>query len=789
MLNRSGDRCGHSILETGNLKLETDNWDSAGRVHMLGICGVGMAGVAYLLARRGWRVSGCDAHANGLAAWLQEAGVTVAEGHNPAHVGELTEADRVIVTPAVSQTEPEREAAQLRGVPIFRRGEVLAALLSQSRGVAVCGAHGKTTTTCFATRLLQLLDADPSWCIGGFTRRLGGVAGCGAGRELVVEADESDGTLALYHPAVTVLNNIDLDHLEHFDGEAALCACFRQAVVQTREGIAVFRDNARAWHAAQSATVPVLDFGFSVESTLRAYKVVVAPSSLSFDVAYRGTPMGRITLAVSGRHNALNALGAAAAAILLGHAPEKVFAVLSQACDELPGRRFESVAEVDGIRCIADYAHHPTELQAAVEMASVQKPTRLVVVFQPHRYTRTLALGADFPKAFALASEVILLPVYAASEARIEGGDICDLYAHFREQQPGLKVRLARSREEAWGYLRQELKSGDLLLIAGAGDVIELAKLIEADVAKGWPTRRAPEGFEAELGRVDGARVTPFGSLSGWCFFGAGGWARWRVEVSDEASLAGVVKACGAYGVPWRMVGAGANAWFSDLGEPGCVIRFSEDAFRTFEVRGDEVTVGCGYRGPALLGALEREGLAGLEFLEGVPGSVGGWLAMNAGAQGGEMASRVAWIRCLNPDGKVTILSGTDLVFSYRHCAALENRVALACGLRLAKSEISAVKALRQQMRAKRIPLAGLRTEGSVFRNPASDAAGRLLDAAKCKGLRIGGARVTDFHANIVAVDGVVQASDVLALVMRMRNRVMQTAGVELRPEIDGLVF
>ncbi len=770
------------------MREDGERWDACGAVHMLGVCGVGMAGVAYLLARRGWRVSGCDAYAgNALAAWLRAAGVPVSEGHAPGHLAACPVPDRVIVTPAVSPSEPELLAAQVKGLPVFRRGEVLASLLSQGRGVAVCGAHGKTTTACFTARLLQELGANPGWCIGGATRRLGGVAGGSGGALLVAEADESDGTLALYRPAVTVLTNIDLDHLEHFDGEAALCACFRQAVVQTREGVAVCRDNARAWQVAQSAAVPVLGFGFSEAAELRAVDVGVDAVSVSFEVFYLGRAFGRVRLGVSGRHNVLNALGAAAAALLLGYAPETVFLALAAACDELPGRRFEAVVEVPGIRVIADYAHHPAELQAAVEMARVQRPERLIVVFQPHRYTRTLALGPAFPAAFAAADEVILLPVYAASEAPLEGGDSCDLYAHFRNVLPALSVRLARSREEAWRYLRQVLRPGDLLLIAGAGDVIELAGLIREDVARGWPLRKDPEGFDAALRQVAGARVEAFGPLAGWSYFGAGGWARWRVEVSDEAALAAVLRECGAAGVAWRMVGAGANAWFSDLGEPGCVIRFAEGACRGFEVRGGEVEVGCGWRGPALLDRLEREGLAGLEFLDSVPGSVGGWLAMNAGAHGGEIASRVMWIRCLNPDGGIGILTPHDCGFAYRHCAGLEGRVALACGLRLTRADAQAVKAARQQVRARRIPLAGLRTAGSVFRNPAGDSAGRLLDLAGCKGLRIGGARVTEFHANIVAVDGAVTASDVLALVLKLRNRAALGGGVILTPEISGL--
>jgi len=751
---------------------------------MLGVCGVGMAGVAYLLAKRGWRVSGCDARLNALSEWLRASGVQVTEGHDPAH---LEGVDRVIVTPAVAASEPERMAAAAVGVPVLRRGEVLASLLSQRRGVAVCGAHGKTTTACFTARLLQELGAEPGWCIGGATRRLGGVAGGGGGSLLVAEADESDGTLALYAPAVTVLTNIGLDHLEHFGNEAGLLACFRQGVEQTREGVAACCDDARAWQVAQAASVPVLGFGFSVAAALRASDVRVEAGSVSFEVSYRGSSFGRVELGVSGRHNVLNALGAAAAALLLGFEARKVVAALAAACGELPGRRFESVAEVPGYRFVADYAHHPTELRAAVEMARAQRPERLIAVFQPHRHTRTLALGPDFPAAFEAADEVILLPVYAASEAPVEGGCSHDVYAHFRHLLPELRVRLARSREEAWDYLRQALKPGDLLLIAGAGDVIEVSDLIREDVARGWPARRDPDGFEPALRRVPGASVEAFGALAGWSFFGTGGWARWRVEVADGEALADVLRLCGEHGVAWRMVGAGANAWFSDLGEPGCVIRFAEGACKGLEIRGEEVEAGCGWRGPALLDAFEREGLSGLEFLDAVPGSLGGWLAMNAGAHGGEIGSYVTWIRCLNPDGKSLILTPNDFGFAYRRCAGLAGRVALACGLRVTRTDSQSVKALRQTARVKRIPLAGLRTEGSVFRNPAGDSSGRLLDASGCKGLRIGGARVTDFHANIVAVEGTVTASDVLALALRMRDRVARGCGVRLTPEISGL--
>jgi len=777
----------------------TENtWESsnASSVHLLGICGIGMAGVAYLLARRGWQVSGCDATPNALADWLGSSGVAVAEGHAPEHITPSTY--RVIVTPAVSTDDPEVVAARALGIPIFRRGEVLASLLSQCQGVAVCGSHGKTTTSCFTAHLFQALGLNPDWCIGGFTQRLGAVAGVGAGNVLVAEADESDGTLALYHPDVTVLTSIDWDHMEHFSGEEDLLDCFRTVVRQTRKGVAVCHDHPRARQVAiENANAPVLTFGFNEGADVRATDVCETAESVAFDVWYQGTSRGRITLGVSGRHNALNALGAACAALLMGQPPERVFAELPSSCGELPGRRFELVCEAGDIRFVSDYAHHPQELKAAIGMARVQASRRLVVVFQPHRYSRTLALGAQFPSAFGDADETILLPVYAASECpqSFAGGESCDLYAHFREWQKIFSQRrkdaedlkntisLACSLEEVWGYLSRTLRSGDFVLIAGAGDVIGLADIVRDAVTSGWPN--AQDAFDAVLQKIQGVSVTPDGALASWSFYGVGGTARWRVEVADETAMSAVLKCCAEHGVPWRLFGAGANAWVSDLGEDGCAIRWADGACRELTIaENGEAVVGCGWRGPALLETLTQKGLSGLEFLEGVPGSVGGWLAMNAGAHGGEIARRVKWVRCLDADGSAQVLTPDELGFSYRHCEGLKGRIAVSCGLALERSDSEAIKAQRLAIRAKRLPLAGLRTAGSVFRNPPGDAAGRLLDAAGCKGLRVGGAYVTDFHANIIAVDVAACASDVMALAQQMRGRVQWMNGVTLELEI-----
>jgi UDP-N-acetylmuramate--L-alanine ligase/UDP-N-acetylenolpyruvoylglucosamine reductase len=716
-----------------------------------------------------------------LAAWLTGEGLQAQEGHSPEHIDSTVTC--VVKTPAVNSDELELRAARAKGIPVLRRGEVLAELMSEGQTVAICGTHGKTTTSCFTTRLLQACGYGPSWCIGGTTSTLGRVAGVGNGSLLVSESDESDGTLALYHPAVCVLMNLDVDHLEHFADEADLVNCFRQVIAQTRTGVAVCADHARAHSIAQEAArVPVISFGFSEQADLRAVHAEMTQHGSSFDLTWRGDFIGRVSLPISGRHNIINALGASAAALHVGVSPQTILEHLSVACSELPGRRFELVADQAGVRFVADYAHHPQELHAAIQMARLQQPKRLIVIFQPHRYTRTLALGPEFPAAFADADEVILLPVYAASESPLLGGSTCDLYAHFRTQLPAKPILLARSIRETWHYLKRHVQPGDFVLIAGAGDVIQLAD----EVRQACAVACAPVLFKPE--KISGVSAVAHASLSSWSYYGVGGSVPWRLEVANETALTALLRACRADSIPVHLFGAGANQWVSDLGLDGCAIRFSKEACCEYaHEKEGTLVLGCGWRGPALLDKLTEEGWSGLEFLEGVPGSLGGWLAMNAGAHGDEIANHLLWVRCVESDGSLRVMSRDELAFGYRACAGLQGRVAIACALRLTRADPEVIKAKRREIRAKRIPLAGLRTAGSVFKNPPDHAAGKLLDQAGCKGLRIGGAYVTDFHANIIAVDDTATASDILALLQVMQNRVMAMTGIILEPEVQGI--
>ena len=441
-----------------------------GSTHFLGIGGVGMAGVAFLLKVQDRAVSGCDLAPSARTRWLEANGIPVAIGHDAAHLKGATSAPlpvgdvgELVVTPAVPPDNPELAAARAAGITVRSRGEVLAALVNAADGIAVCGTHGKTTTATFTTRLFQNLGTHPSWCIGGETGTVP-VAGVGTG-PFVVEADESDGTLALYRPRTLVLNAVDFDHLEHFNSKEDYFDCYRTIIRQTTDTIIVCADHPQALALAKNCGdcphQKVITFGFAPDAQVNAADWPDIP--------------------VLGRHNVANALAAIAVALSRGFTHGQIAAALPDAVSALPDRRFELVAESNGVRVYTDYAHHPAELKCAIDMAHTLHPTRLRVLFQPHRYSRTKALRDEFPPAFAAADEVVLAPVYAAFEDPIPGGDITDLYAAFRGQSP--HVTLARSLDEGWQHLLRTARPGDILMLLGAGDIISLVPRVKDELA------------------------------------------------------------------------------------------------------------------------------------------------------------------------------------------------------------------------------------------------------------------------------------------------------------------
>lgn len=774
-----------------------------GRVHIMGICGVGAAGVAWMLHLRGWKVSGCDRHVPPtMGRFFAKNGIAILQDHDPAH---LADCDVLVHSAAIRADEPELALARAGGMPVLSRGECLAGWVSGLRSVAVCGTHGKTTSACFATRLLQCVGQKPLWCLGGYTPRLLTNAGPRHGelagklppdQIAVAEADESDGTLAYERPAVTLITNIELDHLDHFRGAEEIERCFAAVVDNTREGVAVCADAPWAMRVAARARVPILTFGLSPDATLRAENLRCAAEGSTFTLWHGAERVGDVALPVPGQHNVRNALGAMAACLLLGLDAHALAKALPTACAELPKRRFQWVTGREApVRVVVDYAHHPTEILALLSVARLQKPKRLRLVFQPHRYSRTRKLMGEFVTAFPGVDELILLPVYAASEDRSAGSESHELYAAMRAADPTRRLLLARDAAEATAYLTRTAAPGDLILAVGAGDVEGIGYALRDELPGAKPSAPdtpapppKPSAF-ALLNQLFPEEVDLFPNepLARHTLFRVGGEAELLALPTSIPALSALCAVCKARGIPLRFHGGGANTWFSDLGLPGVLCALQGPDFEGFTRTDDGlVTVGAGLSGPALLARLEAEGLAGLEFMQGIPGTVGGWARMNAGAHGHALWERVVEVRSVLTDGQLRHIPARAFQVGYRAVHGLTGMAVIAVTFRLDPSTPAAVREARAAFAARRTDLSGLRCCGSLFRNPPGLSVGATLDKLGAKGWRVGGAVVSDRHANVIVAEEGCTASDLLALKERLRDAFASATGVIPQPEIQG---
>lgn len=447
-------------------------------VHLVGVGGIGMAGLAVLLRRRGCRVSGCDAVENPLFGWLRPQGIVCTAGHDPAHLENRPE--WIVRSPAVSLDHPELLEARRQGIPVVDRGRVLPLLLRQYRTVAVAGTHGKTTTATMVAWILQYSGRPVSYCIGGISPLLGPVARVQPGDLMVVEADESDGTLQYYAPEVAVITNMDLDHVDYYQNEESLRCVYGRFIRQSRIVIIPWGEKERL--APGPTGQRRITYGVSGDADIRADAVEEDADGISFDLVISQQVRGRVRLGVPGRHNLLNALAATAAVLAWGVPAEAIAPAL--ALFRLPRRRYETVALGSGIRVISDYAHHPAEIRALLAQARLGVKGRLVAVFQPHRYSRTKAFKDAFVRELTGLDHLVLVPVYAASEPLVEGGTTLDLLEAFRQQ--GIHgVVFAENLEAAWSDVCATARAGDVVLVIGAGDVEKIGQWAAAYWNKG----------------------------------------------------------------------------------------------------------------------------------------------------------------------------------------------------------------------------------------------------------------------------------------------------------------
>jgi UDP-N-acetylmuramate--alanine ligase len=444
-------------------------YGSTHRIHFIGVGGSGMSGLAEVLLNMGYQVSGSDLKGSDVTDRLSSLGGRVFTGHAASNV---ENAQVVVYSSAVKPDNPELAAARAAGIPVIARADMLAELMRMKYGVAVGGSHGKTTTTSMVAAVLQRGGLDPTIVVGGRVRTLGANAKLGHGRFLVAEADESDGSFLRLAPAVTVVTNIDREHLDHYKDLDDIKQAFSYFANRVPfYGVAVLCvDDDHVRSVLPRITKRHILYGTRPEAEIRGVGLELKPHGSTFDIEADGRRLGAIELQVPGRHNALNAM----AAVAVGLELEIAFAHIAEALAAFHGvgRRFELRGEANGVRVYDDYGHHPTEI-AATLAAARGMGGRVLVVFQPHRYTRTQALREEFGRCFADADRVWVMDVYAAGEAAIPGisGDTVVRAAH---ENGSKHVTYAPTAAQAVDAVVREARAGDLLLTLGAGDVSRL---------------------------------------------------------------------------------------------------------------------------------------------------------------------------------------------------------------------------------------------------------------------------------------------------------------------------
>ncbi|MTI81406.1 MAG: UDP-N-acetylmuramate--L-alanine ligase [Firmicutes bacterium] len=452
------------------------------KVHFIGVGGAGMSGIARILAGLGYQVTGSDINMSNTINKLEAVGVKCYIGHEAKNVDN---AEMVVVSTAIPPTNPELIRAKEIGIPVRHRGEMLAKLMERQKGIAVAGSHGKTTTTSMMAMVMEKVGLDPTIVVGGEINDIGGNAKLGQGQYLVAEADESDGSFLLLSPHVAIITNIEDDHLDYYGSAEKVVDSFKNFLNRINtDGLAVLcYDDPTVQSIIKDATTKVVTYGINEQAEYALQNIKLNGSINSADVYHGDKYIGRLELSVPGQHNMLNALAVTAVSLHIGLEFEEVAGALK----EFRGarRRYQLLGEVDGIKVIDDYAHHPTEIKATLKAARQAGNGRVIGVFQPHRYSRTKHLHQQFGESFTDADVVVINDIYSAGEAPIEGISAQLIVDAARRNNAG-EVTYIEDLSDVAGYLASIAQPGDIILTMGAGNIgssgVELVQKLEERV-------------------------------------------------------------------------------------------------------------------------------------------------------------------------------------------------------------------------------------------------------------------------------------------------------------------
>ena len=587
------------------------------KIHLVGVAGSGMSGLAALLLELGHKVSGSDKASTVETDRLQRLGLRFHQNH---HADDASAADLVVFSSAIKIDNPILMNAHDSGKPAVRRAEALAAIMQGKRGIIIAGMHGKTTTSAMTAHVLREAGLHPSHYVGAEIPLLESNAHWDPrGEYFVAEGDESDGTLRCFHPEHVLILNIEEEHLDFYVDLAAIEKVFAQLIAQTTDTVFFNADDvntARLCARRKSA----VSYGFSENAHYRGTDIDLRDFASFFCVYFQGKQLGEAVLNVPGRHNIHNAIGVIALANELGIPFEKIAASLRKF--EHARRRFEIKYASDRFLLVDDYAHHPTEIRTTLKTARSTRRKRVLTMFQPHRFSRTKALSHKFGDAFDDADRVVITDVYTANEEPIpgiSGQTIADEIARHGHRGVSYQPRFEWVHRDVGNML----DSGDLVLSMGAGNIHEQLSILAADLV-------IVEKLKAIVGEE--GRVRLYESLSKHTTLRVGGPAQFWVEPRNENAFAELIRFCRRESLPFFVIGRGSNLLVRDGGILGVVVHPCGGDFDKIEVDGNEITAGVGTKLKEVAYAGKAAGIGGLEWMEGIPGAVGGKLGGGAEA-------------------------------------------------------------------------------------------------------------------------------------------------------------
>jgi len=740
-------------------------------IHLIGVAGSGMSGIAGLLLQLGHEVRGSDKLDSLETDRLERLGLKFFHEHRAE---DARDAELIIYSSAIKPENPILGRARASGKRAIRRAEALAAIMAGKRGILVVGMHGKTTTSAMTAFVLREGGLHPSHYVGAEIPILGTNAHWDArGEYFVAEGDESDGTIALYHPEQTLVLNIEEEHLDFYADLAAIEKVFNQLIEQTSGKIFFCGDDPHAARICRSLERAIC-YGLSENADYRGTEIKLNNFASNFSV-YRGKEkLGEALLNVPGEHNVRNALGVIALATELGVPFEKIAKSLAKF--QHARRRFEIKYDSPRFLLVDDYGHHPTEIKATLKTAKSVGRKRVLTMFQPHRYSRTKLLRKEFGRAFDQADRVVITDVYGSNEAPIPGVSgqmIADEIAAHGHRGVSYQPRLEWVHRDVGNML----ESGDLVLSLGAGNIHEQLSILAADLV-------IAEKLKEIVGEEGDVKL--YEPLSKHTTLRVGGPAQFWIEPRNENALSELIRFCRQENLPVFVIGRGSNLLVRDGGIRGVVIHPSGGDFDKIDIDGNEITAGVGAKLKEIAYAARGVNLGGLEWMEGVPAAVGGALRMNAGAMGGQTFDHVTSVRYLDAEGNLHTKKRDELEVFYRNFPLLKNNFAVSATFRAAPSKREQIESKLHESQEKRRttqPIA--KSAGCIFKNPEKCPAGKLVDELGLKNSAVGKARVSEVHGNFIVNEGGATASDVLELIDRIKQTARKKRGIELETEVQ----